>query len=153
MPFHIVVRSQRLSVVGSMVFVVVLATYGTALHAQESVEGPRVRSVVPVISAAIVTGIERSTTFRGVVEAIDATDGVVYVQEGRCRRSVRACLHLSVGIAGRYRFLRILVDLGKVPDCEFIASLGHELQHALEVLSDPRIRNWSQMYAFFDMKG
>jgi hypothetical protein len=63
---------------------------------------------------------------------------------------VRACLQLSIGIAGRYRFLRILVATRKAPGCELTAAIGHELQHALEVLSEPKVRTTLDMFAFFD---
>jgi hypothetical protein len=33
-----------------------------------------------------------------------------------------------------------------------VSSIGHELQHALEVLSNLTIRNERDMYAFFDRK-
>jgi hypothetical protein len=40
----------------------------------------------------------------------------------------------------------------KAPGCELIASIGHELQHVLEVLSDPGVRSSQDMYVFFDRK-
>jgi hypothetical protein len=125
----------------------------TAIASQEATASSRVRSESSWITEAIAEGNDTSPTFQGLITAINATDGMVYVQEGQCRPSVRACLHLSVGIAGPYRFLRILIGPGSVPGCEFIGVLGHELQHALEVLSNPRIRNWRQMYSFFDLNG
>ena len=44
--------------------------------------------------------------------------------------------------------LRILVDARKV-DKELVASIGHELQHAVEVLREPRIRNNHDIYNFY----
>jgi hypothetical protein len=98
-------------------------------------------------------GIERSMTFRELIEAIGATDGMVYIHDGKCGRSVRACLHLSVAINGPYRYLRILVDLRKAPDCELVASIGHELQHALEALGNPRVRSTPEIFHFFHRRG
>jgi hypothetical protein len=103
----------------------------------------------PTITAALTEGIERSATFRRLVETIGATGGIVYVQEGACRRSVRACL-LSVDVAGPYRYLRILVSTRKAPGCELIASIGHELQHAVEVLAHPKVRSTVDMILFRD---
>jgi hypothetical protein len=125
----------------------------STVAAQDATAGSRVRSESSSIRAAITDGHERSPTFRSLVTAIDATDGVVYVQEGQCLRGGRACLPLSVGIAGPYRFLRILVSSRKASGCALIGSIGHELQHALEVLSDPKVRSTSAMYLFFDRKG
>ena len=63
---------------------------------------PRVRAVNPVITGAIANGFDRSTTLRRLAAAIDVTDGIVYITEGRCGSGVHACLHLSVEIAGSF---------------------------------------------------
>jgi hypothetical protein len=64
---------------------------------------PRVRSESPLIAKAITEGFERSPTFRRLVETIDSSDGLVYVEEGSCRFGVRACFALLVRIAGPCR--------------------------------------------------
>jgi hypothetical protein len=110
----------------------------------------RVRSEDPAIAAVIRGATERSATFRHLIERINATDGLVYVEEGKCRRSVRACLLLSVKVAGPYRLLRILVDTRKTAGIELMGSIGHELQHAIEVLSNPRITDSRTLYQFYD---
>ena len=78
----------------------------------------------------------------------------MFVEEGRCGHSgVRACLLLSVTVAGPHRLLRILVDPRKAPGCELVEAIGHELQHAVEVLRERRIRSDLQIYNFFDTLG
>ena len=125
-----------------------------AVTSQETVTDRRVGSSDASIVDALARGVERSGTFRRLVETIEATDGVVLVEEGRCRHSgVRACLLLSVTVAGPHRLLRILVDLRKAPGCELIEAIGHELQHAVEVLHERRIRSDLQIYRFFDTLG
>jgi hypothetical protein len=114
---------------------------------------PRVRSQGPLIASAIAEGMGRSETFRRLVQAIETTDGVVYVIEGKCGNGVRGCLALSVSIAGPDRILRIIVEPRKAMGCELVALIGHELQHAIEVLSNPRIRSDGEIYAFFDRVG
>jgi hypothetical protein len=59
-------------------------------------------------------------------------------------------LILSVTVAGPYRLLRILVDLRKAEDAELMASIGHELQHAIEVLSDRTITSDGAIYLFYE---
>ena len=83
------------------------------------------------------------------VHEIEATDGVVYVLEGRCGQGFRAFLHMSVEIAGPYRLLRIVVNPGRAPGCELMSSIGHELQHALEALRNPGIRTGFALSSFF----
>ena len=113
---------------------------------------PRVRSTNSTIAALVARGSEWSATLRQVVDLIDATDGIVYVEPGRCRRSVRACLALTVQVAGPNRILRIVVDPRK-PDCDLIASIGHELWHAIEVLREPSITNDAALFFFYVREG
>jgi hypothetical protein len=108
----------------------------------------RVRSEKPAIAALIDEGIARSPTFASLVAAIDRTDGLIYVEEGRCGRSVRACLVMTVTIAGPYRMLRIRLG-SRRPRRDLIASLGHELRHVIEVLHEPGIRTNAAFYHFF----
>ena len=121
---------------------------------QDTTADRRVRSSNANIVDALARGVERSATFRRLVVTIEATDGVVFIEEGRCRHSgARACLLLSVTVAGPNRLLRILVDLRKAPGCELVEAIGHELQHAVEVLRQRSIRRDRQIYNFFDMLG
>ena len=56
--------------------------------------------------AAIVTEASvRSRSFRQLAQAIDQTDGIVYVEHGRCGHGVRACL-AAVSAAGANRIVR-----------------------------------------------
>jgi len=87
-------------------------------------------------------------TFRGLVDRINSTDGIVYVSEGECKHGVRACLSNTMTMAGPNRVLRILVDPRKA-DRELMGSIGHELQHAVEVLSHRNIRSSSEVTLFY----
>jgi hypothetical protein len=60
---------------------------------------------------------------------------------------------MSLELAGPNRLLRILVDPRRAPGCELIASIGHELQHALEALSNPSIRTSFGLSSFFHQIG
>jgi hypothetical protein len=100
------------------------------------------------ITVAIQTGLEYSKTFKRLVDTINRTDGIVYVARGTCGHQVRACLVLEVTPSGPNRLLRILVDARKV-DSDLTGSIGHELQHAVEVLSEPHVTNNIQIYNFF----
>ena len=114
----------------------------------------RVRSNSPSIAAVIQEATARSTLFRGLIETINLTDGLVYVDEGACGHSVSACLLLSVRVAGPYRLLRILVDPRKYSrDCDLMGAIGHELRHAIEILSVPSIKDYPSAQSFFDREG
>ena len=90
----------------------------------------------------------RSQSFRALVAQIGTTDGIVYVAEGQCGHGVRACLLLTMTTMGDNRVLRILVDPRK-SDLDLMGSIGHELQHAMEVLSHRSVRSYSAMILLF----
>jgi hypothetical protein len=111
----------------------------------------RVRSSSASIVSLIGQATERSETFRRLVETIDASDGIVYVEEGQCSRGVRACF-VGVAEAGAHRLLRVVVDTRKA-EWDLMGSIGHELRHTIEVLESPRVRSSSQMYFFYAREG
>jgi hypothetical protein len=123
---------------------------GVALVGQSSLVAPdrRVRGIDPRFVAVISEATARSKTFRGLVDRIGSTDGIVYVAEGQCGHGVRACLLPTMTMAGPNRVLRILVDPRKV-DRDLMGSIGHELQHAVEVLGDRTIRDHGAMVLLF----
>jgi hypothetical protein len=114
----------------------------------ESRVTPRVRSTNPQISAAIAEGAARSATFRSLVRTIEDTDGIVYVEPGHCGHGVSSCLSLSVVAAGDYRLLRILVDNVRSVS-SLIATIGHELQHAIELLAEQAVRTMTAAYNYY----
>ena len=87
------VRAARAATAGLAVVMVLAA-------AMETHAAGRVRAANPGLAALIAETARRSATFRHMVEAIEASDGVVYVVRGRCRRGVRACLDFLVPVRG-----------------------------------------------------
>jgi len=146
---HAPARHGRAGVAGALACGIAVSA-GAAPAADEML---RVRSTSPFIEDLIRQGIDRSPTFRGLVDTIGRTDGIIYVEPGRCGRGVRACLPLSVTRAGSFRMLRVLVDAPPVArsrDADaLIASVGHELRHAVEVLGDPAVTSGQAMYLFY----
>lgn len=108
----------------------------------------RVRGVGPRFVAAIGEAAAQSKTFRGLVDQIGTTDGIVFVEEGQCGHGVHACLLFRIALAGPNRLLWILVDPRK-SDRDLMASIGHELQHAVEVLSNRTIKSGAAMYSLY----
>jgi hypothetical protein len=113
----------------------------------------RVRPIDRPIGALIRDAAEKSPTFRGLLDAIEASDGIVYIRTGRCARdSVQACLEHRVIIAGRSRILQIHVNPDR-PGDDVMGSLGHELRHAIEVLNDPAVDNNLAIMTFYREHG
>ena len=147
--------ARRFSRSGLQIALIVTTTHtvAAAMAADEPQTFPRLRAQGVKIADAIAQGVERSPTFRRLVESIDATDGLVYVAEGECGHSARACLEGSIVIAGRNRVLRIFVNPRRAPGCQLVEVIGHELQHAMEVLSNPTVRSGAAMFNLFDRIG
>jgi hypothetical protein len=122
----------------------------TAATASEAAIPGRVRdNGDSTIADLIRDGRAHSDTFRRLLATIDASDGLVYVDRRKCRPGVRTCLQMTVVVAGPNRILT--VHLGVARDGpDVIALLGHELQHAIEVLREPGIRSAALMYMFYD---
>jgi hypothetical protein len=146
-----------------MLAIGLVAIPGTALPQshlhQTTIAGmSHVRSGRPDLLALIARAGEQSLTFRGLVETIDASDGFVYVEPGACRHGLRACL-VKVASVGAHRFVFVKIDVGKFVkvdvdkmDRELMASIGHELRHAVEVLSDPEVRDGLGLYFLYKSK-
>jgi hypothetical protein len=137
----------------SSVFVAMVYGVGATAQAPPFVDATpilRVRSTDTAIAALIDRAAKDSETFYRLRETIQHSNGIVYIEPGNCGHGARACLKLSVVANGPDRFLRILVDRHNADsDVDFIGSLGHELQHAIEALSRPSITNGAQLYNFF----
>src|SRR5512132_271860 len=154
-------RTTRRAARGAVVLAVLGCALGTstaessaALAGQPSLMAPdaRVRGSSQRLVAAISDAAAVSQTVRGLVDQIRRTDGIVYVMEGQCRHGVRACLLLSMTVMGANRVLWIRIDRRKV-DRDLMGSIGHELQHALEVLSHSSIRSGSAMTLLYKKEG
>jgi hypothetical protein len=130
------------------VLLVMVTLAPPAADAQSTSTMSRVRSENPSIAQLLADAPAMSATFRGLVAAIDATNGIVYVQSGRCGRGARACLSHSLQLAGPHRILRVLISTRR--DREgLIGAIGHELHHALEILHDVNITTSQGMFFYF----
>ena len=75
----------------------------------------------------------------------------MYVEAGSCGHGVRAFLKMWMETVGPNRFLRIAIDRRKKePDAEVMGLIGHELQHAVEALSESAVTDGVTLYNFFD---
>ena len=93
-------------------------------------------------------GFDRSATFRALVDAIHRSNGVVIVQYGLCANGrFRSCVTNVDGDRDR-RSIRIKVDT-RANDNRLIATIAHELHHALEILSDPEVADPKAVVALY----
>jgi hypothetical protein len=105
-----------------------------------------VRPMSVSIAELVAEGRDRSATFRSLLEGLNVSGWIVFVQEGACRLPrVRGCLLHSVGMFDGRRYLRIVLSGPPASRDETIATIGHELQHAVEVVDDPSITKASDI--------
>ena len=141
-----------------MVAAAVVSLVCLAASAQASVAdmaGPtpaRVRSSDSRIVSLLDEGAGRSETFRGLLDAIARSPGIVYVEFGYCAFGhLNGCLLPFVAASGGARYLRIVVtsDASRVNHDRLIALIGHELRHAAEVIQDERVVDVETMEALY----
>lgn len=129
------------------------AVFGQDTSADEPTAGlSRVRTGDAALSALLSEAFAYSPTFRQLVTTIERSDGLVYLLEGPCPERTRACLLMQLEQAGPNRMLRIHIPPGKA-DVDAAGSIAHELQHAVEVLADRRIRTTDDLFALCHMIG
>jgi hypothetical protein len=89
------------------------------------------------------------------VNRIDRSSGLVYVVSSRCGTRLwepGACLDHRIRVSGGLRFLRVNVYPGESGG-RLVALIAHELQHALEVLSDQTVTTQQDVEKLYEQIG
>jgi hypothetical protein len=139
--------TTRHLMVGLMIKVLISAVRPAFAEGAETPAVNRVRSSSAAITALIQQASERSKTFRSLVETINASDGIVYVEHGTCGHVVRACF-VTVTMAGPTRLLWVNVDTRKT-ESDLMWLIGHEFRHTIEVLGHRTVTSQVAMYFFY----
>jgi hypothetical protein len=111
-----------------------------------------VRSTDAVMLRLIEEGTERSVTFAALVDTIGHSNDIVYVEFGYCAFGhLDGCLLPFVASSQGGRYLRVLVtpDKNRRTHDQLLALIGHELQHALEVIQHHDVVNVNTMDAMY----
>ena len=122
-----------------------------AMAVDPSAPVPHVRSSSADLLALIHGATEQSETFRRLVDRINASDSLVFVEAGHCGHGVRACF-VSVTSSKTNRYMRVIVDTRKA-DWDLMGSIGHELRHTIEVIDNPHVRDSASKYFFYEQNG
>lgn len=117
---------------------------GVTLRASNAVtdEAPglftRVRSTERFMIALLREGYDQSPAFRDLVDLLQQSNVIVFVQPASCAGGrIRSCL-VSVNGSQRERHIRINVDTHTSHEW-LIATMAHELQHAVEIAEHPEV--------------
>jgi hypothetical protein len=98
----------------------------------------RVRSASPEMATLVSEGYRRSMTFQDLVDRIERSVVIVYIEIGVCPERRRGCLLHWVAGFGPSRYLRVLIAAGQQKD-RLLASVAHEMQHVVEAI-DANVR-------------
>jgi hypothetical protein len=113
---------------------------GRSVHELLNAPDRHVRAVSTLAQQLLTEGMKRSRTFEAIVEALEATDLIVHVEVNtKLPASVAGRLMFGSAPPNGPRYVRVqIAEFGTRLDQ--IASIGHELQHALEVSEAPEVR-------------
>lgn len=100
--------------------------------------GARIRPQDTRSTQLLRDGMARSDTFRALVERLEASNVFVYVTVSPLIKPSLAGQLNWMTQAGPYRYLRATINAELGTDQQ-IATLGHELHHAVEVLDDEMV--------------
>jgi hypothetical protein len=108
----------------------------------------RVRPTSALGRKVIDAGVARSMTFRRLVQRLESSDVIVYVQMRPNMPSDIGGLLEFMGRGGTNRYLR--VSVGSLHhESVMVALLGHELQHAAEVADAPDVQTAGDFAEFY----
>ena len=158
MPCVPVVATERsaagrdLAMGGAIVLALLLGALGVSSHDAarqgEVVRLVRVKPTDAEIRRLVIDGHQRSGTFRALMDELHQSNMIVTIQFGPCGNGrIRSCVS-DVQTDGRQRFVRVKVDT-RTTDDRLIATIAHELQHAVEIGRDPEVTTSDQALALY----
>lgn len=114
--------------------------------------GSHVRGATPHVNKLLAKGVKGSSTFAKLVEDLNATNVIVYLQVTR---------DLPAGLDGRLAFMTSVGPLrylhaqvrDGLPMDLLISTFAHELQHALEVAAHEDVRDAAGLASLYERIG
>lgn len=122
------------------------------IHAVMTSPLRHVRAVDSRMAHVIAEGLRRSRTFAHLVVALNHTDVIVYVEAVPTLPSSLSGRMLFAAGTGGQRYVRIQVQ-SRQPARDLIATIGHELTHALEVSESPEVTDDASLAKLYERIG
>jgi hypothetical protein len=130
--------------VGLCAVVLSSSTLGAAPREEFANLRPQDRRLIQVLH----DGAARSTTFKALVDRIEASHVIVYVALNPLMKSSLSGMLTWMTRAGEYRYVRASISHDLTPD-QMIATVAHELQHAVEVIDDESVNDEKSLVALY----
>jgi hypothetical protein len=125
----------RFPFVGSLAVVVTLVVVAVSPLGAEPPSN--VRTEDPQFRRLIDAGLANSPSLRALVERLEESDVIVYVSCDFLNQALDGRLTFNT-VAGNKRYLHVRIGW-HLSDLRKLSTLGHELQHAVEIAQDPEI--------------
>ena len=125
----------------------VLVTTATAMADGPSGE-VRLRPQDARLEQVIKEGARRSATFKSLVDRIEASNVIVYVAMNPVMKSNLSGMLTWMTRTGSYRYVRASISTDLSFD-QMVATVAHELQHAVEVIEDETVTDEKSMVALY----
>lgn len=110
--------------------------------------GPRVRPNDVRVASLLRAGLERSPTLRALVDRIEESHVIVYLEmQPRLKARLSGCVSWVTAV-GKYRYVRTSINPEQSLDAQ-IAALAHELHHVVEIIDNPQVRSESALVALY----
>ena len=122
-----------------------------ARSADEAWREARIRPQDPRLADLLRMGIARSATFRELVNRLESGNVIVYLSTSQLRSSLAGKL-TWMAKAGDFRYLKATLNIEQTAD-QMIATLAHELQHALEVSAEQEVVDQRSLLALYKRIG
>ena len=119
-----------------------------ALEAASEVISTNLRPQDDRLTALIRAGSARSATLKSLIDRIEASRVIVYVAINPLMKPNLSGMLTWMTKAGGYRYLRASISHDLTPD-QMIATIAHELQHAVEVIEDEAVSNEESLVALY----
>jgi hypothetical protein len=132
----------------ALVLCSLVSTPAFAADLADSWREARIRPQDARLTALLREGIVRSATFRALVNRIESSNLFVYVALSPVMKPSLAGKLTWMTRAGDFRYVRATINTEQSPD-QMIATLAHELQHAVEVIEDETVsdqRSLQELY-------
>ena len=127
----------------ALVMCSLISTSALAANVGESWREARIRPQDPRLTELLRDGMARSATFRALVNRIEASNLFVYVSLSPIMKANLAGKLTWMTRAGVFRYVRATINTEQNLD-QMIATIAHELHHAVEVLEDESVQGSAQ---------
>jgi hypothetical protein len=120
----------------------------SSVLADDRIGGPRIRPQDSRIAQIMKEGMKRSSTFKALVDRIESSDVIVYIAVNPNLKSSLSGALTWMTRAGDFRYVRASISTELTFD-QTIATVAHELQHAVEVIEDESVKDEGSLIALY----